>query len=190
MAFVRASELEACDDLALARKILTDYRPATPEQERARARMLAFIDEHPVDAHKRSCVPGHLTASALIIDARGERALLTHHRKLEKWLQLGGHCDGDANLPNVALREAIEESGIDDLEIEPTPVDLDVHWIPPHKNDPGHWHLDTRFLIHAPQDARALVSDESLELRWWSPAELDALETDDSVRRLFDIAFR
>jgi 8-oxo-dGTP pyrophosphatase MutT (NUDIX family) len=190
MAFVRASELSACDELLLARKILASYRATTGEQERTRARMLAFIDEHPVDAHRRTCIPGHLTASALIVDARGERALLTHHRKLEKWLQLGGHCDGDANLPNVALREAIEESGIEDLEIDPLPVDLDVHWIPPHKNDPGHWHLDTRFLIRAPQDARELISEESLELRWWTPAELGSVETDDSVRRLFDIAFQ
>ncbi len=190
MTRVRSSELCACDDLARAREILSAFRPANEEQSATRERMLAFIDEHPADAHRRTCIPGHLTASALAIDARGERALLTHHRKLGRWLQLGGHCDGDANLPNVALREAIEESGIEDLAIDPTPVDLDVHWIPPHKNDPGHWHLDTRFLIHAPPDARELISDESFALRWWSPAELAALETDDSVRRLFDIAFR
>jgi 8-oxo-dGTP pyrophosphatase MutT (NUDIX family) len=190
MTRVRSSELRACDDLARAREILTEFRPANEEQAATRARMLAFIEEHPADAHRRTCIPGHLTASALVIDARGERALLTHHRKLGRWLQLGGHCDGDANLPNVALREAIEESGIERLEIDPAPVDLDVHWIPPHKTDPGHWHLDTRFLIYAPHGARELISDESLELSWWSPAELGVLDTDDSVRRLFSLAFR
>lgn len=189
MSRLRANELGVCNDLARARQILVAYRPATDEQAKSRERMLAFIDEHPVDAHRRTCVPGHLTASALVIDATGERALLTHHRKLGRWLQLGGHCDGDANLPHVALREAIEESGIEDVEIDPNPVDLDVHWIPPHKNDPGHWHLDTRFLIFAPPGARERMSDESLELRWWTPADLSALETDDSVRRLFGIAF-
>ncbi len=190
MSRLRANELGACDDLARAREILGAFRPATEEQAKTRERMLAFIDEHPIDAHRRTCVPGHLTASALVIDASRERALLTHHKKLQRWLQLGGHCDGDAHLAHVALREAIEESGIDDLAIDPRPVDLDVHWIPPHKSDPGHWHLDTRFLIYAPHGARELISDESLELRWWSPSEIDALETDDSVRRLFDIALR
>jgi 8-oxo-dGTP pyrophosphatase MutT (NUDIX family) len=190
MSLVGATDLTACSDLALARKILTSFRPPTKEQLEARQRMLAFIEEHPIDAHLRSCVPGHLTASALIVDARGERALLTHHKKLGRWLQLGGHCDGDANLANVALRECIEESGIDGLEIDATPVDLDVHWIPPHKSDAGHWHLDTRFLVRAPAGARESITDESLELSWWSPDELLTLETDDSVRRLFAIAFR
>ncbi len=190
MGYVGASALKACDDLAIARKILTSFRPPTKEQLETRLRMLAFIDEHPIDAHLRSCVPGHLTASALIVDASGERALLTHHMKLGRWLQLGGHCDGDANLAHVALRECIEESGIDDLAIDPAPVDLDVHWIPPHKQDPGHWHLDTRFLVRAPEGASERISDESLELRWWKPTELGTFATDDSVRRLFEVAFR
>jgi len=186
----RAGELAPVADLRFARRLLDAYEPPTAAQERERARMLAFLDEHPADAHLRSCVPGHLTASALVLDARGERALLGFHRKLGRWLQLGGHCDGDANLARVALREAVEESGIGDLAIDPLPVDLDVHVIPARGSEPEHLHLDTRFLIHAPTDARATASEESLELRWFAPEGLATIETDDSVRRLCRIAFK
>lgn len=146
--------------------------------------MLAFLDEHPHDAHLRSCLPGHLTASAIVVDAKGERVLLTHHKKLGRWLQLGGHCDGDADLAAVALREATEESGIEGLEIDPVPIDLDIHTIPARKGEPEHLHLDTRFLVRAPVDAQARASDESDELRWFEPAEALAIDTDESVRRL------
>ena len=146
--------------------------------------MLAFLDEHPHDAHLRSCLPGHLTASAIVVDAKGERVLLTHHKKLGRWLQLGGHCDGDADLAAVALREATEESGIEGLEIDPVPIDLDIHTIPARKGEPEHLHLDTRFLVRAPVGAQARASDESDELRWFEPAEALAIDTDESVRRL------
>ncbi|MBI5362488.1 MAG: NUDIX hydrolase [Planctomycetes bacterium] len=152
--------------------------------------MLRFVDEHPEDAHQRTLLVGHLTASALVIDSTGERALLTHHKKLGRWLQLGGHCDGDANLPGVALRECIEESGIAGLAIDPVPLDLDVHVIPARKDEPEHLHLDTRFLVHAPTDAREVLSDESIALRWFRPEELATIPTDDSVHRLFERAFR
>jgi 8-oxo-dGTP pyrophosphatase MutT (NUDIX family) len=124
-----------------------------------------------------------------VIDSAGERALLTFHAKLGKWLQLGGHCDGDANLAAVALREATEESGIEGLAIDPMPVDLDVHTIPARKGEPEHLHLDTRFLVHAPEGARERASAESLELRWFTREEAEDLDTDDSVRRLLRIAF-
>jgi len=187
---LRAGDLVSTPDLAVARHLLAAWDPPTLEQERTRDRILAFVDEHPQDAHRRTCLPGHLTASALVLDARRERALLTFHRKLGKWLQLGGHCDGDANLAAVALREAAEESGIADLAIDPIPVDLDVHMIPARKGEPEHLHLDTRFLVHAPPGARERASEESLELRWFTRAEAADLETDDSVRRLFRIAWQ
>lgn len=174
------------DDLAVARRILSQYAPRDQAQAEARARMLAFIDEHPTDAHRRSCVPGHLTASCLLVDADAERALLTYHRKLRRWLQLGGHCDGDANLVGVALREAREESGIEALEIDPAPIDLDIHPIPARAGEPEHLHLDTRFLVRARPGAVPILSDESIELRWFRLDELESLETDDSVRRLFE----
>jgi len=180
-----APELAATSDVAAARELLTRWSPPSPEQAAARGRIVAFIDEHPDDAHLRTCVPGHLTASALLLDHTGRRVLLTHHAKLRRWLQLGGHCDGDANLAACALRECVEESGIEDLTIDPAPIDVDVHPIPAHGTDPEHLHLDVRFVVRAPAGARETCSHESLELRWFDRDELEVLDLDDSVRRLF-----
>lgn len=151
-------------------ELLEGWGPPDPEQASTRDRILAFCAEHPRDAHRRSCLEGHLTGSALLIDAEGSHALLTHHRKLGRWLQLGGHCDGDANLAAVALREAEEESGLGELEVHPVPLDLDMHRIPARGQEPEHWHLDVRFLVRAPRGARQAgleqVSEESIDLRW------------------------
>jgi len=185
-----AEELVFAPEVALARAILESYVPWCEAQRAERDRMLRFVDDHPDDAHQRTLLVGHLTASALVLDAKGERALLTHHKKLGRWLQLGGHCDGDANLPGVALRECVEESGIDGLAIDPVPIDVDVHVIPARKDEPEHLHLDTRFVVHAPAGAREVLSDESIALRWFWPEELATIATDDSVRRLFERAFR
>jgi 8-oxo-dGTP pyrophosphatase MutT (NUDIX family) len=176
-------------DLARARALLERYAPRDAPQAIARKRMLQFLDEHPLDAHRRELLVGHLTASALVVDARGERALLTHHRKLGRWLQLGGHCDGDANLAGTALRECLEESGIAALAILPEPIDLDIHAIAARPGEPEHVHLDTRFLVLAPPGAVETASDESHELAWFGPAELARLDTDASVRRLFELVF-
>ena len=181
-----APELAPVRDLAAARAVIERYAAHDPLQERARAFVLAWIDAHP-DALLRTALDGHLTSSALVVDAAGERALLTLHRKLGRWLQLGGHCDGDGNLAGSALREAREESGIDGLAIDPEPIDLDCHRIPARAGEPEHWHLDTRFVVRAPAGALPTLSVESTELRWFAPHELDAIETDDSVRRLFGL---
>lgn len=184
-----SEELPFAPDLAFARATLASWPAPTPEQAATRDAMLAFIDAHPLDAHERTSLSGHLTASALVLDAGGQRALLTFHKKLGRWLQLGGHCDGDANLAGVALREAREESGIEELSIDSRPIDLDIHPIPARPGEPAHLHLDTRFVVWAPARGRERMSAESLDLAWFSAAEADLLDTDDSVRRLFRIAF-
>jgi 8-oxo-dGTP pyrophosphatase MutT (NUDIX family) len=189
MGRLRLAELPRNTDLALARTILERYAPPDTEQQKTRGAMLSFLDLHPEDAHLRTCVEGHLTASGLVIDETRGKALLTFHKKLNRWLQLGGHCDGDANLPGSALRECEEESGIDGLAIEPVPIDLDIHLIPARKNEPAHLHLDTRFLVYAPAGARETLSEESHSLGWFDVRGLEAIETDASVRRLFAIAF-
>jgi 8-oxo-dGTP pyrophosphatase MutT (NUDIX family) len=181
--------LEPCDDLALARRLLREYAAPDASQAAARDEVLAFIEAHPEDAHLRTCLPGHLTASALLLDHSGERALLTFHRKLGRWLQLGGHCDGDANLPGVALRECQEESGILELTLASGVVDVDIHEIPARPGEPAHLHLDTRFLVRAAEGAVEVVSEESLELRWFAPGELHEIEADETLRRLFRLAW-
>ncbi|MBK7644095.1 MAG: NUDIX hydrolase [Planctomycetes bacterium] len=189
MARLRQAELPRDRDLALARTILERYAPKDSEQRKTRDAMLSFVELHPRDAHLRTCVEGHLTASALVIDRSRGKALLTFHKKLNRWLQLGGHCDGDANLAGVALRECWEESGIDGLQIDPEPIDLDIHLIPARKDEPAHLHLDTRFHVYAPARARETLSEESHSLAWFDEAGLRAIDTDASVRRLFTLAF-
>ncbi len=183
-----APELAPRDDLGFARAVLERYEPRDGEQARFRAEMLAFLDAHP-DAHHRTCLAGHLTGAALVLDHARERALLTHHRKLDRWLQLGGHCDGDANLAATALREASEESGIEGLRVDPAPIDLDVHAIPARPGEPEHLHLDVRFVVSAPPGAVETAGDESHALGWFTPEEVETLDTDDSVRRLFRLVF-
>jgi 8-oxo-dGTP pyrophosphatase MutT (NUDIX family) len=182
-----ARELAPVADLAVARATVERYAPRDAEQAEARRFVLAWIDAHP-DALLRSCLEGHLTSSALVLDHAGERALLTLHAKLGRWLQLGGHCDGDANLAGSALREATEESGIAGLAIDPEPLDLDCHRIPARPGEPEHWHLDVRYVVRAPESAEPRISAESKALRWFAPDELARIETDASVRRLFALA--
>jgi 8-oxo-dGTP pyrophosphatase MutT (NUDIX family) len=143
-----------------------------------------FALEH-ADCFERSCAPGHLTGSAWLVDAAGERVLLTHHRKLDRWLQLGGHADGDPDLARVALREAGEESGLRDLVVRPEIFDLDRHLIPARNGDPAHWHYDVRFVVHATGATEFVVGRESHALAWRSIAALagDA-NAEASLRRM------
>lgn len=136
--------------------------------------MLSFVLARE-DACKRECVPGHVTASALVLDHTGTQALLTLHPRFGRWLQLGGHCeDGDSDIVAAALREATEESGIDDLSIDPVMAALHVHPVTCSLGMPTR-HLDVQFIAHAPAGAEIVCSDESLDLRWWP---LDALPDD------------
>ena len=143
-----------------------------------------FVRAH-ADCAERTLAIGHLTGAAWLVSGDGARVLLTHHRKLQRWLQLGGHADGDTDLARVALREAEEESGLTDLRVEPEIFDLDRHWIPERGHEPGHWHYDLRFVVHAEGSEDFVVSEESLALAWRDIAELAADPgTDESMRRM------
>ncbi|MFJ4874733.1 NUDIX hydrolase [Streptomyces sp. NPDC088745] len=152
------------------------------DQAELRQQYLDHLAAHP-DGMWKACTAGHLTASALVVDAERGRVLLTLHKKLKMWLQMGGHCEsGDATVADAALREATEESGIKGLTLLPGgPVRLDRHPIPA----PCHWHLDVQYAAIAPAGAVEAISDESDDLRWFAYDEV-ADVADESVVRLVE----
>ena len=161
-------------------RVLSAWRPYEDGQDTLRQEFLAHLASHQ-DGMWRECVPGHLTASAAVLDASGERVLLTLHPKAKMWLQLGGHCERvDTSLAAAALREAEEESGIEGLRLLPGPLRVDRHRVWCHS---GSYHLDVQYAAVAPPGAREKISDESDDLRWFA---LDAIPdpADDVLRRL------
>ncbi|MEV7434651.1 NUDIX hydrolase [Streptomyces griseoviridis] len=153
-------------------------------QEALRQTYLDHLSARP-DAMWKACEAGHLTASALVIDPARGRVLLTLHRKLRMWLQMGGHCEPqDPSVAAAALREATEESGVAGLTLLPGgPVRLDRHAIPA----PCHWHLDVQYAVLAPPGAVEAISDESLDLRWFRYDEVAGV-ADASVVNLLEAA--
>jgi len=155
-----------------------------PHEAAMTAATIAFVETHP-DCLLRACAPGHLTGSAWIVDPSRTRTLLTHHRKLDKWLQLGGHADGDPDLRAVALREAQEESGLTRLCVVSAAIfDVDRHLIPARKAEPEHYHYDLRFVIEADPAEPLVVTSESKDLAWVSVADVTALNPEESMARM------
>ncbi len=148
---------------------------------------LALIDAHD-DALVRTCRPGHLTGSAFVVDATATKTLVLFHTKLQRWLQPGGHADGDGNMAAVALREATEETGIENLRVVLPPIDLDIHRVDPPKED-AHDHHDVRYLVFAPADAVLATNHESQGAQWVTEDELDGLDIDDGHRRMAATGF-
>ena len=147
-------------------RVLQAWRPADHGQESLRHAYLGFLDACP-EACLRRNVPGHITASTVVLDETGERVLLTLHPRFGRWLQVGGHCEpDDTTLVGAALREATEESGISDLAIDPVPVQLYVCPVTCSLGVPTR-HFDVRFLARAPKGATPVRSHESVDLRWW-----------------------
>ncbi len=160
------------------------YAPADAHERAMTQDVIAFVDAHP-DCFERTCPTGHITASAWVLDEEKSHVLLTHHRKLDRWLQLGGHADGDPDVRRVARREALEESGLANIRFAQHAIyDIDVHEIPARGAEPAHKHYDVRFAFIADRAAPTVVSDESHELAWVSLGELAALGADESVIRL------
>lgn len=159
-------------------------KPLEAHEASMAADMIRFVEVHP-DCAERSLQIGHLTGSAWIVDRERKRTLLTHHRKLNKWLQLGGHADGELNPLAVAMREASEESGLTRLRVVSEKVfDVDRHLIPARKTDPDHWHYDIRFMIEADPDEPLLISDESHDLAWIEITRMADYNAEESMLRM------
>lgn len=178
--------------------LLADYTTACPEESAATERIRSLVQQHE-DCFLRTCRPGHITGSAWVVSADGERHLLLHHRKLDKWLQPGGHADGEDDVAQVALREAAEESGLTGLSVvdtAPRVLDVDVHEIPARYAPDGalvedaHEHHDVRFLVQATSDETLRQNEESNALRWCTAEEVRQLTSETSVLRLLEKATR
>ncbi len=163
---------------------LSGYQSSYVEEASFISRFLKLLS-HP-DCYKRTLESGHITGSSWIIDSSNQYVLLTHHKKLDRWLQLGGHADGDENILNVATREAEEESGLKFIKlIDESLFDLDIHLIPENPKDREHYHYDVRFLFEADMNEKLIISNESKDLKW---IKIDALaqltQNDKSMMRM------
>ncbi len=159
-------------------------RALEPMEAAMTADTIRFVEAH-ADCLLRSCIPGHVTGSAWIISPDRTRTLLTHHFKLDKWLQLGGHADGDPDLLAVALREAREESGLTRFAVASTELfDVDRHLIPARKSDPAHYHYDLRFLFEADPSEPLVISNESKDLAWVELPHVSALNSEEPIARM------
>ena len=169
---------------------LQKYAERHPEQKITADRMLDFVRSTP-HCFERSHAAGHMTGSAWLLNPTGDKALLTLHHNLQRWMQTGGHADGDPDTLRVALKEAAEESGITGIvPISGEIFDIDIHLIParPAKGEPAHFHYDVRYLLRAPHEQYA-ISHESDDLAWWSAEDFAtrAAELDASVLRMAEL---
>ena len=165
-------------------ELLERYVDQHPDERATARRILALVEAEP-RCFLRDCFPGHITASAWIVSRESRAVLLTHHRKLDRWLQLGGHVDGEADLAMAAWREAREESGLTRLRlVTPEIFDVDRHRIPARGAEPEHWHYDVRFLIEADPTEALALSHESKELAWVRLEEVGRLNAEESLARM------
>ena len=167
--------------------LITAYQPTSSAEESAKSRMLALLSMHQSHAFERSCVPGHFTASAWVLSLNRKQVLLLHHAKLQCWLQPGGHCDGDEDFLAVAQKEVFEETGIRAQPLTPSLIfDVDVHLIPPRKNEPCHYHYDVRFLFEADDQLAPIKNHESEAVAWVPLDQVATLTQETSILRMVE----
>jgi ADP-ribose pyrophosphatase YjhB (NUDIX family) len=170
----------------IARNILIQYsqKNLDSHEQKMVHEAITFLHHHP-DALWRTCLQGHVTGSAWIVSKDRKQVLLTHHHKLDRWFQLGGHSDGDPNPVSVSMREASEESGLKTLHVvSPELFDFDQHEIPARGNEPAHWHFDFRYMIEADSSQPLHISSESKDLAWVSLQEVAKLNPSESMLRM------
>jgi 8-oxo-dGTP pyrophosphatase MutT (NUDIX family) len=157
---------------------LRSWQAPDAEQERLRQRYVDHLEARP-DAMSRACHPAHLTAGALVLSSDRSQVLLTLHARAGRWFHLGGHCEAaDETLADAARREAAEESGIEGLSLDPCPIHLDEHVVTfcgPHEQVS---HLDVRFVAVAPEGSQPVISEESLDVRWWPVDDMPTSDPD------------
>lgn len=164
-------------------QLLQTYQTRFPDEQATVQQLASFVESEPA-CFERSTLAGHVTGSAWILNAAGSHVLLTHHAKLNIWVQLGGHADGDADVARVAMREAEEESGVAKLAlVSPELFDIDIHEIPARGSEPAHFHYDCRFMIRADSD-EFVISDESHALAWIAVDDITSVTQEASMLRM------
>src|SRR5688572_10592656 len=160
---------------------LKKYKTAFAEENLFVPQFLELLNHQ--DAFQRHHLPGHITGSSWILDQSRQYVLLVHHGTLNKWLQPGGHAEGEENVLNVALREAEEETGLKHFKLLQEGVfDLDIHPIPARAGFPDHLHYDVRFLFEADKNEKIIVSDESHDVSWLALSQLTTLNNSSLMR--------
>ncbi|CAG4991772.1 hypothetical protein DYBT9275_00828 [Dyadobacter sp. CECT 9275] len=164
--------------------MLLAYTPTEGEEARMYDDTLDFIVNHE-SCFERTLAVGHVTASGWVVSPGRDKALLMHHRKLDRWFQPGGHCDGDADVMRVAEKEVREETGLLFFKlVRPAVFDLDVHQIPANPKDQAHYHYDIRFLFEADPDALLAVNGEAKSLEWIALDQIAGYNNSESIMRM------
>ena len=179
-----AVKLSSGDPRQSLLQLLATYNDTYPDEATTIKRYHQFIESN-VDCFERTLPIGHVTGSALILDSAGQKLLLTHHRKLDRWLQPGGHADGDVDVSRVAMKEALEESGLEEIKFLSTQIlDIDIHEIPERGAEPAHYHYDCRFLLQSAGSDNYVISDESHDLQWVLMDQISDFTDEDSILRM------
>jgi 8-oxo-dGTP pyrophosphatase MutT (NUDIX family) len=163
-------------------RLLENYSSPFQEEQHFKSQFLELLKA--ANAFQRTHLPGHITGSAWVVNSDATKTLLVHHAKLNKWVQPGGHADGDENVVAVAQREAEEETGLMNFKLEESIFDLDIHTIPAREDFPEHQHYDIRFLLRADEKERVVVSEESHDVKWIRIDQLRNYTTERSVLRM------
>lgn len=168
------------------RNLLGQYSPQDPNEIFYKTQMLDFLERHH-DCFDRSCSPGHFTGSCWLLNQDGSQVLLMHHKKLNIWVQPGGHCDGDTDVLRVAIKEAQEESGMEHITpLSETIFDIDIHQIPERPGEPAHNHYDVRFLLQLTSDEQPIQNNESNALQWFDKNESTLpKDCEETLKRMF-----
>ncbi|WP_341225015.1 NUDIX hydrolase [uncultured Arcticibacterium sp.] len=164
---------------------LTHYAAFNEKEEAMREKLLLFVKEHE-NCFERSLLIGHVTASCWVINKSRSKVLLIHHAKLNKWLQPGGHCDGNEHTYKVAEKELLEETGLVALTENSNIFDVDIHVIPERKGVPEHKHYDIRYLFQVDEEAPLVQNHETLGMKWIAMVDVPTLSSEESILRMIN----
>lgn len=168
--------------------LLSEYSAFDDTEHQMHQQLTLFVKQHE-NCFDRTLEKGHITGSAWLVNTSLSHVFFTHHKKLDRWFQPGGHSDGDPNTLAVAMREASEESGIEDVFIQPVNnfiFDIDIHTIPANKKETEHLHYDVRFLLETDTKHPLRISDESNEIAWIEMGDIQNYTQEDSIKRMIE----